>query len=233
MIRYARRLALGAACLLLVGCSSTTNGETVPGGTRAADPRASGSSEEPTTSGGKADPTARIKGVLSLKYKAGQHVKSPQRVAYDHTPPLGGPHDQLWAPCNGVVYKKAVRTENVVHSLEHGAVWLTYDPKKVKDADLATLVKKVDGQPYSVLSPYPGQPTAVSVQAWGRQVQVDGVDDPRIDQFITATRGNPDLAPEAGARCDEADPEAFSQDNPPPFDPTPPGPDAVPVGGGS
>ncbi|MFC7617201.1 DUF3105 domain-containing protein [Actinokineospora soli] len=151
------------------------------------------------TDEGGPDPTAGIEGVLKIDYPSGiKHVAAPQRVAYDHLPPLGGAHDFYWAPCMGQVFTVAVRTEHFVHSMEHGAVWITYDPEKVTGDDLEPLVRLVEGQPYLVMSPFPGQGKAVSAQAWGRQLQVDAVDDPRIPEFIAATRGNPDLSPEPG-----------------------------------
>lgn len=179
------------------------------------------------------DPTEDIEGVLRIDYAHGiRHVDAPRRVDYEHLPPLGGAHDSYWAPCNGVVFPVAVRTEHLVHSLEHGAVWLTYDPERVEGADLAALVERVEGEPYTVLSPFPGQAKAVSVQSWGRQLQVDAVDDERIDQFVTATRGNRFLAPEPGARCDSVGQDYFDENDPPPFQAGPPGPDAVPETGG-
>ncbi len=39
---------------------------------------------------------------------------------------------QTWATCNGVVYTKAVRIENMVHTLEHGAVWIAYNPDTIR-----------------------------------------------------------------------------------------------------
>ncbi|GAA2961225.1 DUF3105 domain-containing protein [Actinokineospora diospyrosa] len=227
MIRYARHLALAAACVALAGCASEQQGSPVvaeSSGASSADPGFSPTEDNQ-------DPTKKIDGVLAIEYEGAKHVKPTERVAYDHKPPLGGAHDAVWAPCNGVVYKKAVRTENLVHSLEHGAVWLTYDPDKLDEDGVAALVKKVNGKPYTVLSPYPGQPKAVSVQSWGRQLQVDSADDKRVDQFIQATRANQYLTPEPGASCDQIDPDRFDQDNPPPFDPSDPGPGAIPPTG--
>lgn len=175
------------------------------------------------------DPSRQISGVLIKSYKGGQHVKPTQRVAYDHSPPFGGPHDAFWAACNGVVYPRAVRNENMVHSLEHGTVWIAYNPDRVTGDAVRALAGKVEGQPYTMLSPYPGLTSAVSLQSWGHQLAVDTVADPRIDQFIRALRQNPNTHPEVGARCDELGGGLFDQDNPPPFDPRPPGPDAVPM----
>jgi hypothetical protein len=174
------------------------------------------------------DPSRQIPGVVVKSYQDVQHVKSNQRVTYDHSPPFGGSHDGFWAACNGVVYPRAVRNENMVHSLEHGAVWIAYNPDRVAGDAVEALASHVQGQPYTMLSPYPGLTTAVSLQSWGHQLAVDSVEDPRIDQFLRALRQNPNTHPETGASCDALGPGRFDQDNPPPFDPSPPGPDAVP-----
>ncbi|MGN2642134.1 DUF3105 domain-containing protein [Nocardia takedensis] len=173
------------------------------------------------------DPSVGIEGVERAEYAPGKHVRSPQRVAYDRSPPMGGPHDQYWAACGGMVYTVALRTENAVHALEHGAVWITYDPCGLSAQEIAVLEGKVRGQGYMLMSPYPGQPTRVSLQSWGRQLRVDRVEDRRIDQFVAALRQNPNTHPEPGASCSVVG--GFDPDDPPPFQPDPPGPDAVPV----
>ncbi|MFC3964786.1 DUF3105 domain-containing protein [Nocardia jiangsuensis] len=181
-----------------------------------------------TPSAERQDPSDQIDGVVKQEYPAGLHIGPTQRVAYDKTPAFGGPHDSSWATCTGVVYDKALRTENAVHSLEHGAVWIAYNPDKVDSAGVETLAAKVEGKPYTLMSPFPGLDAAVSLQSWGHQLKVDSADDKRINQFITALRLNNYTYPEVGADCSTI---AFDTDNPPPFDPTPPGPDAVPMDG--
>ncbi|MFB7721803.1 MULTISPECIES: DUF3105 domain-containing protein [unclassified Nocardia] len=174
------------------------------------------------------NPSAYIDGVVKKDYPAGLHVSSTQRVAYDQAPPFGGPHDGSWAACMGNVYAKAIRTENAVHSLEHGAVWITYNPDKVDQATIDTLKKKVEGQQYMLMSPYPGLDTPISLQAWGHQLKLQKADDSRVDRFIKDLRLNSNTYPEVGASC--ANP-TFDTNNPPPFDPSKPGPDAVPLDG--
>jgi hypothetical protein len=175
------------------------------------------------------DPSKDIQGVVTETYEGSVHILPTERVAYDKTPPFGGPHDGYWAACNGTVYPNAVRTENMVHSLEHGAVWIAYNPEKVTGEALEQLKLRVEGKPYMMMSPYPGLDTAISLQSWGHQLKVDSVDDPRIDQFIAALRLNPNTYPEIGASCDALGPGMFDPDNPPPFNPAPPGPDAKPM----
>jgi hypothetical protein len=136
----------------------------------------------------------------------------------------------VWATCNGVVYDTPVRNEHMVHSLEHGAVWIAYDPDEVTGDDLRALAGRVDGHPYLMLSPYPDLDQPISLQAWGHQLKLDDAGDERIDQFIAALRENEYTTPEPGAPCDSAGPD-FDVTNPPPFEPGPPGPGAAPVDG--
>jgi hypothetical protein len=178
------------------------------------------------------DPSTHIQGVVKKDYPNGLHVKADQRVAYDQSPPFGGPHDEAWADCEGVIYPNAVRNENMVHALEHGTVWIAYNPDKVQGADLDALKLKVDGKPFMMLSPYPGLDHPVSLQSWGHQLKVDAVSDPRIDQFITALNQNKYQYPEVGASCGSLAAEGlFDPANPPKFDPSKPGKDAVPMSG--
>ena len=185
-----------------------------------------------TPSESNQDPSSEIEGIVTVEYPAGQHIDSTQRVAYDRTPPFGGPHDAIWATCTGTVYPDAIRTENAVHSLEHGAVWITYNPDLVDAAAIDTLSAKVDGKSYTMMSPYPGQSSPISLQSWGHQLAVDSADDERIDHFIASLRQNRYTYPEVGASCATI-PGSFDPANPPPFDPSAPGPDAVPMDGGT
>ncbi|MBF0661362.1 MULTISPECIES: DUF3105 domain-containing protein [unclassified Rhodococcus (in: high G+C Gram-positive bacteria)] len=178
------------------------------------------------------DPSSAIDGVVTVDYEAGQHVDPAQRVAYDYSPPFGGPHDSVWATCTGTVYDQPVRTENMVHSLEHGAVWIAYNPDLVDDAARDALAGKVDGRTYTMMSPYPGLDSPISLQSWGHQLKVDSADDERIDQFIASLRLNQYAYPEVGASCSTL-PASFDPANPPPFDASEPGPDAVPMDGGT
>lgn len=176
------------------------------------------------------DPSTQIDGVVTEEYGPGNrgHINPPQRVAYDHFPPFGGPHDSTWAACDGVVYTQAVRNENMVHALEHGTVWITYNPAEVTGPALDALRERVDGQPYLMLSPYPGLDSPISLQSWGHQLKVNDAADERIDQFIQALRLNEYTYPEPGASCDVV-PGGFDPTNPPPFVAEPPGPDAIPL----
>lgn len=175
------------------------------------------------------DPSLQIPGIVTAQYAAQNHVTSPDRVAYDRTPPFGGPHDNYWAACTGTVYPVAVRNENMVHSLEHGAVWIAYNPDLVQGPAVQALENRVRGTDYMMMSPYPGLDQPISLQSWGHQLKLADANDPRIDQFIQSLRQNQYTHPEVGASCDALGPGYFDVDNPPPFEGLPYPPEAKPM----
>ena len=128
------------------------------------------------------------------------HVWGPQ--TYKLQPPVAGNHNQNWQRCQGDVYPAAIANEHALHSLEHGAVWITYNPSLPAD-QVEKLAKRVRGNDYMLMSPYPNQDKAISLQAWGFQLKVDNADDSRIDSFIKALRQNASL--EAGTPCSSGD----------------------------
>jgi hypothetical protein len=218
------------ACSLLV--LAALAGCTVSRGPATSDE--SGSATSSSTSSGftpdqdNKDPSKDIDGVVITEYE-GLHAEPGQRVAYTKAPPDGGRHAPVWADCSGAVYQVAVANEYMVHALEHGSVWIAYEPGQVTGADREKLAGLVDGVPYMMMSPYPGLDAPVSLQSWGHQLKVTDVADERIGQFIEALRVNQYTSPEPGGRCDSQD-TGFDVTDPPPFDPTPPGPGAAPVG---
>jgi hypothetical protein len=147
-----------------------------------------------------ADRAARIDGIVNYRRTAPamltrNHVLGP--VEYSVAPPVGGDHPLTWQRCMGDVYEAPVADEHAVHSLEHGAVWLTYRPDLPRD-QIERLANRVRGRSHLMLSPYPGLAAPISVQAWGFQLRVTSADDPRIEEFIVTLSGN---GLEFGAVC--------------------------------
>ncbi|MFJ6214074.1 DUF3105 domain-containing protein [Streptomyces sp. NPDC092296] len=140
-----------------------------------------------------------IAGVKTWKDLTFNHVQG--KVDYAMTPPVGGDHNQAWLDCMGKVYDKPVPNENAVHSLEHGAVWVTYN-EKASDADVKLLADKVSKTPYSLMSPYPGEQGAITLSAWGTQLVLDNAKDPRVDQFFAKYVQGPQTR-EPGASCSD------------------------------
>ncbi|WP_217614898.1 DUF3105 domain-containing protein [Cellulomonas sp. GbtcB1] len=143
----------------------------------------------------EAQADADIEGVEAFDGLTFNHVTTS--VDYPQSPPAGGDHNAAWLNCG--VYTEPVPDENAVHSLEHGAVWITYDPA-LPAADVATLQAFAENQSYVLVSPYEGLDSPVAVSAWGYQLKVDSVDDERLPVFIQKYLLNPELA-EVGAPC--------------------------------
>ncbi|MDT0461521.1 DUF3105 domain-containing protein [Streptomyces gibsoniae] len=120
-------------------------------------------------------------------------------VTYPMEPPVGGNHNPIWQNCNGDVYTKPVNNMNAVHSLEHGAVWVTYNSKAAK-SDVEALAAKVKRTPYTLMSPVEDQKDPIMLSAWAHQRTVKSANDPAVDKFF-ATFVQGDQTPEPGAAC--------------------------------
>lgn len=140
----------------------------------------------------------KISGIVHKTFSSGEHKTTA--ISYAESPPMGGPHSPIWADCDGTVYPSQIANENAVHDLEHGAVWITYKPGLPAD-QLDVLTKLVAGKPYTLLTPYAGLKTNVSLQAWGYQLFVDSATDSRVQKFIKTLRQSQTNTPELGASC--------------------------------
>jgi hypothetical protein len=134
-----------------------------------------------------------VEGVQFFQNPTG-HTTGP--VTYPQTPPAGGAHHPTWLNCG--IYGEPVPNVYAVHSLEHGAVWVTYDPELSADA-LAALREHLPSS-YVILSPYVGLPAPIVLSAWNVQLRVDSPDDPRLPRFFEEYWRNQNV-PEPGALC--------------------------------
>lgn len=63
-------------------------------------------------------------------------------------------------------YPTSVPNENAVHSMEHGAVWVTDRPDL--PADQVATLKAAIPSTYAVSSPFPALKAPVVASAWGK-----------------------------------------------------------------
>ena len=136
-----------------------------------------------------------LEAVTTATYPAGQHLAG--KITHKENPPLGGAHNVAWQNCG--TYDVPIHNEHAVHSLEHGAVWITYRPDL--PADQVQVLKTVAADDYMLLSPYPGLDAPVVASAWNHQLRLDGANDPRLAPFIAEYKNNPRTTPEFGASC--------------------------------
>ncbi|MEV0439481.1 DUF3105 domain-containing protein [Streptomyces spectabilis] len=140
---------------------------------------------------------APIEGEKSFKDLGRNHVTTP--VDYKSSPAAGGDHNPVWMNCDGDLYDKEIDETNAVHSLEHGAVWVTYSDK-ADDSEVRALKARVEKTPYSLMSPYAEQSAPLTLSAWGKQLSVTSASDPRVNAFFDKyVQGA--QTPEPGAAC--------------------------------
>jgi len=147
-----------------------------------------------------------------------QHVDGP--VTYTVTPPVGGPHNGIWM--NAGVYTKPIPSERAVHNMEHGAVWITYEPDLPasevaaltafvtqqslipETGETATGAATTNSNRYVDLSPWATKalPAPIVVSAWGHQLRLTSATDPRMQTFVDTFRNSATYSPEYGAAAD-------------------------------
>ena len=101
--------------------------------------------------------------------------------------------------CDGDVYTKAIRQQNAVHSLEHGAVWVTYNGKAA-DADVKALAEKVAKTPYTLMSPVEDQAGPDHAAARGASSAPWTRRPTRVEQ-VPQSYVQGEQTPEPGAAC--------------------------------
>ena len=138
---------------------------------------------------------APIEGVESFPDLSRNHVETA--MDYPQSPPVGGDHAPVWTNCG--TYQQPVESTQAVHSLEHGAVWIGYDPDLDTD-QVEKLTGLAEANSYVLLSPVDGVPSPISASAWGKQLQVDSAEDPRLAAFVQKYQQG-QQAPEPGAAC--------------------------------
>lgn len=136
-----------------------------------------------------------IAGIQSFTGLKRDHTS--KEVIYPQNPPVGGAHSAELINCG--TYTHPINNDKAVHSLEHGAVWVTYRPD-LPQSQINALTKEAALHGYELLSPYPGLPSPVVASAWGKQLRMENANDPRLAVFLQAYLQGPQT-PEPGAPC--------------------------------
>lgn len=126
------------------------------------------------------------------------HVSTPVSYpGYPGVPPAGGQHNAVPQTCQ--TYDQEISPGNALHSLEHGAVWVTYRPDLPAD-QVQSLAKAVQDGSQALLSPLPGQTAPVVLTAWERRLTVKSASDGAVSRFVD-TYSNGPQSPEKNATC--------------------------------
>lgn len=137
-----------------------------------------------------------VDGVMAFGTQTQEHVEACVDSAV--RPAVGGDHYPTWANCG--FYSSPVPEEAAVHVLEHGGVWIAFDPELPTD-QVGRIRSVTNASTHILANPYPGLTSGVVLTAWSRQLTVDDTNDPRFDAFIDTYLQGPNT-PELGAPCD-------------------------------
>ncbi len=126
------------------------------------------------------------------------HVEPP--VEFETSPSTGGDHYAFWMNCG--FYTEELIEGAATHSLEHGAIWITYNDS-LPEEELAALAAMAAANPRLLISPYDHDELIV-LSAWGAQQRgISSASAPEVQAFIDDFVDNPALG-EAGASCGNA-----------------------------
>jgi hypothetical protein len=127
-----------------------------------------------------------------------EHVATAEEMVIPpDEPPVSGPHFPQWLP-EGGAYEQPVQDGNALHNLEHGMVWITYDPALVTPEQIATLNEFAEDRSRDVIvSPREANAAPITAASWRRILTMDEADTELLDQFV---RTNLNRSPEPGVR---------------------------------
>ena len=119
-----------------------------------------------------------------------------QPPEYRVNPPVSGSHDP--SPAEWGFYEQEVPDTKVIHSLEHGGIWVSYQPGTLNEEEinqLKELASKYDQR--LIVSPRAKNDTKIAVASWRYLEKLDSLDLELINNFLTT---NVNQSPEPIAR---------------------------------
>ncbi|GMQ86009.1 MAG: hypothetical protein BMS9Abin07_1580 [Acidimicrobiia bacterium] len=134
-------------------------------------------------------------GTKTVAVDAPLHVD--EDIYADDEVPAGGNMNSIWLNCG--FYDTLVPAENAVHSLEHGAVWITHQPD-IPSEQIDQFRQFTGAFSKVIVSPVPGLSSPILMTAWGFQLELSNADDARLEQFVNEFAGSLE-APEPGGTC--------------------------------
>ncbi len=106
-------------------------------------------------------------------------------LSYNSNPPTSGPHYVQPAPWG--IYQHELPDEALVHNLEHGGIWISYnniDP--VTKQEIETLAKQHADK--MIVTPRARDDAKIVLASWRRLLKLDGFDENAVIAFIKANK---------------------------------------------
>lgn len=114
---------------------------------------------------------------------------------YNSNPPTSGPHYVV--PATWGIYQNELPDEQLIHNLEHGGIWISYNPTidaKIK-AKIETLAKQNSKK--MIVTPRAKNDALIVLASWRRSLTLASFDEDTIRAFI---RSNINKSPESYAQ---------------------------------
>lgn len=155
-------------------------------------PRSPGSGLEAQPLPSRGD-RALLQEVQSFPSQGQQHVAQGTPIAYQTSPPTSGSHYP--SATRAGFYTEAPPLGNLVHSLEHGAVVIYYDPKNFAaeaERSLKAFASAHQNPWASVMvvpNPEPNPDAAYVLTAWTKMLKLDSYDVQVVRAFLAEYLG--------------------------------------------
>ena len=102
---------------------------------------------------------------IAMPREGATHVSEGSRVQYQSNPPTSGNH---WSnPLRDGIYDTERPDEAIIHSLEHGRVWVSYRPN-VGEETIQALKNALKGKSGIILTPRSANDKDIALAAWTR-----------------------------------------------------------------
>jgi hypothetical protein len=124
-----------------------------------------------------------------------QHVQAGTDIEYEYMPPSGGPHYNDWVTGGYYEAGKSPPLGELVHSLEHGAVVVWYDPAEITPEASESLrawgrAHQADfGSIIAVPTPVEDPEATYVLTAWERRLTMEEYDVATVRQFAAEYLG--------------------------------------------
>lgn len=115
---------------------------------------------------------------------------------YKTNPPVSGSHDS--SPAEWGFYEQELPDTRVIHNLEHGGIWVSYQPNTLTNEEINQL--KELASKYNqrlIVTPRAKNDSKIAIASWRRLEKLDKLDLELINDFLTT---NVNQSPEEVAR---------------------------------
>ena len=118
-----------------------------------------------------------------------------KKPEYNSNPPTSGPH--FATPASWGVYDKELPDQPIIHNLEHGGVWITFNSDLEKE--VIEKLKEIASSYKSkvIMTPRAANDSKIALASWERLLKLDSYNEEEIKDFVARMRNKgPESVPD-------------------------------------